>query len=164
MDDAIEPDEITTDQEKFDERAEPEGKVLVVNEPPAALISKALAHGQDLAQLEKLLELQIKYEENEAKKAYNLDLARFNEVAPPVTKDKVNKAFNNAPYTSLGNLLNTYSPVLGTFGLSVSFPTPTQTDDSMTVHCKLSHRMGHSETVSIKGPVDASPVGGQSGK
>ncbi len=149
------------DLKKFNGRGE--GKVLVVNEAPAALISKALAHGQDLNQLEKLLELQIKYEENEARKAYHEDLARFNEVAPPVSKDKFNKAFDSW-YTSLGNLLNTYGPVLGQFGLSISFPTPKQTEKAMEVFCKLSHRMGHSETTSMSGPIDASPVGGQSGK
>jgi len=58
-------------------------------------------------------------------------------------------------YVSLGNLLKTVNPTLGKHGLSVSFEIK-QAEKLVTVSCKLSHRMGHSETVTMEAPPDIS--------
>ena len=160
----IEENEETTELKIIDKRVPLEPEAVLPEDQTMSVVLVALNKGYTPELVEKMMALQERFEANEARKAFHLDLAAFNEVAPAVTKDKTNKAFSDAKYTSLGNLLNTYSPVLGKFGLSVSFPTPAQTDTSMTVYCRLSHRTGHSETVSIMGPVAASPVGKESGK
>ena len=69
------------------------------------------------------------HEDNIAKKAFFAAKADFKAEAPRVKKDKYNSFFKSN-YTSLGNLLDTYNPVLGKHGLSISFPTPQQTDVS----------------------------------
>ena len=144
-----------TDMEKFDERSE--GKLIVVDDAnsPFAMTKLGLAHGQSLADIEKMLELQIKWEENEAKKAYFDAVASFKENPPEVLKDKKNSQFNDSGYTSIGNLLTTVNPVLGKHGLSASYEI-TQAGELITVACKLSHRFGHSESVSMSAPPDKS--------
>lgn len=145
-----------TDITKFDDRGEiPNAVIISDSNSPAALTRLALTHGQSLADIEKMLELQIKYEENEAKKAYYEAVANFKENPPEVLKDKQNSQFQNAGYTSLGNLLKSVGPVLGTHGLSASFEI-IQAVELVTVSCKLSHRLGHSESVSMSAPPDKS--------
>jgi len=143
------------DIKKFEERSE--GKLIVVDDvnSPFAMTKLGLAHGQSLADIEKMLELQIKWEENEAKKAYFGAVAGFKENPPEVLKDKKNSQFNDSGYTSIGNLLKTVNPVLGKHGLSASYEI-TQAGELITVACKLSHRLGHSESVSMSAPPDKS--------
>lgn len=120
---------------------------------PAALMIEALAKGGNLEQLEKFMELQGKWEANEARKAFFEAVAAFKENPPEVLKDKENSQFKSK-YTTLGNLLKTVNPLLGKHGLSVSF-TLSQAE-KITVTCVLSHRMGHSESVSLSAPPDTS--------
>ena len=135
---------------------------VVQNEGNAVVLS-AMNHGYTPEQVEKMLDLQMKFEANEARKAHFDAVAAFKEEAPPVKKDKHNKFFDSW-YTSLGVLLGTYNPYLGKHGLSVSFAPPVQTDKSMTVECRLAHRMGHVESISMTGPIDTAAVGKQSGQ
>lgn len=143
------------DMQKFEDRSE--GNLIVVDgaNSPFAMTKLGLAHGQSLADIEKMLELQIKWEENEAKKAYFDAVAGFKENPPEVLKDKKNSQFNDSGYTSIGNLLKTVNPVLGKHGLSASYEI-TQAGELITVACKLSHRLGHSESVSMSAPPDKS--------
>ena len=122
---------------------------------PANLMRIALTHGESLEKIEKMLELQIKYEANEAKKAYFDAVAQFNENPPAILKDKSNTQFKGSRYTSLGNLLQTVNPALGKYGLSASF-IPSQAENEVKLTCKLSHRLGHSESVTMSAPPDTS--------
>lgn len=142
------------DLEKFKERSQTKELVSVGNSP-AELMKIALTHGESLERIEKMLELQVKYEENEAKKTYFEAVAKFKENPPEVLKDKKNQQFKGSPYVSLGNLLKTINPELGKFGLSVSF-IPSQSEGMVTLTCKLSHRQGHSESVTMSAPPDTS--------
>ena len=142
---------------------EPDSTLAVAGHSPADMMALAMTKGMDLDKLEKMLELQERWEANEAKKAFFDAVANFKESAPVVKKDKFN-AFFKSWYTSLGNLLDTYNPVLGRNGLSISFPTPAQTDSSMTVECRLSHRLGHNESVSMTAPIDKAAIGKASGE
>jgi len=117
----------------------------------------------DPAFIEKMMDLQERQEGKVAKKAFFDAFANFKADMPPVKKDKYNKFFDSW-YTSLGMLLDTYNPPLGNNGLSLQFPTPNQDDTSMTVECRLSHRLGHTETVSMTGPIDVAAIGKQSGQ
>ncbi len=155
--------EETTELKVIDKRMPLEPEAALPEDQTMSVVLVALNKNYQPEMVEKMMELQERFEKNEARKAFHLDLANFKENAPPVAKDKWNNAFKSW-YTSLGNLLGTYNPVLGQYGLSISFPTPTQTDKTMEVYCKLSHRMGYSDTVSMTGPIDESPVGSQSGK
>lgn len=112
--------------------------------------------------IEKMMELQEKHERREAEKAFYKAKADFKKEAPAVKKDKYNKFFESW-YTSLGNLLDTYNPFLGKHGLSISYK-PETTESNMTLTGVLSHRMGHSESISFAAPIDKAAVGKQSGQ
>jgi hypothetical protein len=156
--------DLAKDVDKFEERGDiPNAVVVSDSNSPAALTRLALTHGQSLADIEKMLELQIKYEKNEARKAYFDAVANFKAEAPPLKKDKFNKYFKSW-YTSLGNLLDTYNPILGKNGLSVSFPVKPPEDNKMTVECRLSHKMGHSDSIGMTVPIDRAAVGKVSGQ
>lgn len=127
------------------------------------IVLVAMQNKYDPALIEKMMELSERNEKNVARKAFYEALANFKAEAPQVKKDQYNKFFDSW-YTSLGNLLDTYNPYLGQNGLSISFPTPQQTKSSMTVECRLSHRLGHSESITMTGPIDIAAVGKESGK
>jgi len=135
----------------------------VQDSSPNAVVMRAMNKGYPPEFIEKIMGLQERFEANEARKAYFESLAEFRKIAPPVRKDKYNKYFDSH-YTSLGNLLETYNPVLGSVGLSPSFSTPEQTDKTMRVECRLSHQMGHSESIGISAPIDQAAVGKVSGQ
>lgn len=155
----MDPKPIEKDVALFEERH----PVAVESSNPETAIMAAIQKGYEPAFIEKMMELQERWEANNARKAFFDDLANFKAEAPPVKKDKYNKFFDSW-YTSLGNLLDTYNPVLGKHGLSVSFPIQPQTGQTMTVECRLSHRMGHSESISLTAPIDQAAVGKSSGQ
>ncbi|RTK93085.1 single-stranded DNA-binding protein [Candidatus Saccharibacteria bacterium] len=120
---------------------------------PAELIRAAVAGGADLTKLQALLDLQIQYEANEARKAYHKAMAEFKLNPPVITKDKQNKQYNSM-YTTLGNLVNTVNPELSKHGLSSSWDI--KQNGVVSVTCKITHRLGHSESASASAPIDTS--------
>ena len=152
------PYELKVTDKRFQEEAP-----VPVSASPNAVVIMAMQKGYTPELIEKMMALSERNDANEARKAYFEAVAAFKAEAPPVKKDKYNTFFKSN-YTSLGNLLGTYNPVLGRHGLSVSFPTPEQTDTSMTVECRLAHRMGHTEAITMTAPIDKAAIGKQSGE
>ena len=150
---------MTEDIQKWEGRHPATKTLSLVESSPAAMMQIALSSGVDIDKLEKMLLLQQKWEANEARKAFYEAVATFKENPPEVLKDKENSQFSKgdkkAMYVSLGNLLKTVNPALGKQGLSVSFEI-SQAEKLVTVSCKLSHRMGHSEMVTMTAPPDVS--------
>lgn len=120
---------------------------------PAELIRVAVAGGADLTKLQGLLDLQIQYEANEARKAFHKAMAEFKLNPPIITKDKQNKQYNSM-YTTLGNLVNTANPELSKHGLSSSWDI--KQNGVISVTCKITHRLGHCESATASAPVDVS--------
>lgn len=120
---------------------------------PAEMIRAAVTGGADLDKLEKLLTLQERWEANEAKKAYVQAMSDFKTNAPIVTKDKENKQYGSK-YTTLANLVNTVNPELSKNGLSASWDI--FQNGTIKVTCKLTHKLGHSETAEASAPADIS--------
>jgi len=127
------------------------------------LVLAAINKGHAPEFIEKMMDLAERNQARIAREAFFEALAEFKAEAPPVKKDKHNKYFDSW-YTSLGLLLQTYNPCLGKHGLSISFPSPEQTDKTMTIECRLAHRLGHIETLSITAPIDQAAIGKQSGQ
>lgn len=121
---------------------------------PMTMLAMAVQQGADLAKLEKLMELQRQWEANEARKAFTDAMAAFKADPPAVYKDKQNKQYDNAGYTSIGQWMNTVNPHLSKHGLSASWDLDQSA--GIRVTCKLTHKLGHSESVSMAGPADAS--------
>lgn len=120
---------------------------------PSQLLAMAVNQGADLDKLEKLMELQERWEANEAKKAYNAAVAEFKRNPPDIIKDKKNNQYGSM-YATLANLVNNGSAALAPYGLTVDWKI--DQSQGIKVTCILKHAMGHSEHVSITGQPDDS--------
>lgn len=123
---------------------------------PGELLRIAVDQGADLARLEKLMDLQQRFEENEARKAYVSDMAAFKLNAPDIVKDKT-VAYSGTSYThaTLGNVTRTIIEGLAKHGFSHRWDTEQQ-GVNVIVTCILTHRLGHSERTTLTAPKDDS--------
>jgi hypothetical protein len=120
---------------------------------PMAMLQMAVQQGADLAKLEKLMDLQDRFEKGEARKAFVEAMSAFKSHAINVTKDKTNSQYSSK-YVSLGNLVATVTPFLSQHGLSVRWDI--DQSSGIKVTCIVTHLMGHSEAVSMVCPPDKS--------
>jgi len=121
---------------------------------PAMLLNIAIEKGAELDKLEKLMDLQIKWESNQARKAYHIAMAAFKANLPTVIKDKTNSQYKSK-YASEDALINTINPELSKHGLSATFDFK-QEGENITVTCNITHADGHRESVSLSGKADGS--------
>jgi hypothetical protein len=125
----------------------------IKQESPQAMMMAAIDKGVDLDKLEKFLILQERYDQNQARKAYHVAMAAFKTEDIKVIKDKINAQYKSK-YSSEDSLLNTVNPFLSKHDLSAAFSFSQK--DGFMVTCTITHAMGHSESVSLTGPVDTS--------
>jgi len=121
---------------------------------PAMLLNIAIEKGAELDKLEKLMDLQMKWEANQARKAFHMAMSDFKANLPTVAKDKTNKQYGSK-YVSEDSLINTINPELSKHGLSANFDFK-QDNDTITVTCSITHADGHRESVSLSGKADGS--------
>ncbi|MEW8178577.1 MAG: ERF family protein [Candidatus Thiodiazotropha endolucinida] len=122
---------------------------------PANMLAMAVQQGADLEKLEKLIQLEERWDKNNARKAYHAAVANFKRNPPKVIKDKVNKQYNSK-YASKHSLVNTVNAELGKYGLNARWDIKQDDDAMITVSCILTHELGHSESVTMKAPPDSS--------
>lgn len=120
---------------------------------PAEMMVVAAKNNYTADQVMKMLDAQERYDAIQAKKAFNQAMADFKANPPKVTRDKENKQYKSM-YTTLGNLVNTVTPELSKNGLSASWDI--KQNGTITVTCKMTHRLGHSETAEASAPADTS--------
>ena len=124
---------------------------------PAEMIKLAMAGGADLDQLEKLLNLQERWEAGEARKAYNRAMSAFKENPPHIEKDKkvgysTVKGKVGYSHASLANIVEKITSELSKHGLSASWKT--KQNGAISVTCVITHVMGHSEEVTLTADAD----------
>lgn len=124
------------------------------NNSPAKMMEMALDKGADLTQLEKLLELQERFDKNEARKAFHKAMADFKLNCPEVEKDKYNNQYKSW-YVSLGKLVSTISPVMSKYGLSHDWEQYIE-NNIITVRFTVTHELGHSKSNTFSSPPDGS--------
>jgi hypothetical protein len=132
---------------------------------PASMIYAAIAGGADLDKLEKLMLLQERFEANEAKKAYVSAMAAFKADPPRIEKTKqvkfsTSKGTTEYKHALLADAAAIINTALSRHGLSAGWTT-SQADKLITVTCKITHAMGHSEQTSLVAAPDDS--GGKNG-
>ena len=122
---------------------------------PASLLSLAVEQGADLDRLEKLMDLQQRWEQNEARKAYVSAMAEFKKHPPEIIKDKHVK-FGNTEYNhaTLGKITESIGSALSDHGFAIRWDT--DQSDGLKVTCVITHEMGHSESMSLSAPPDSS--------
>jgi hypothetical protein len=141
---------------------EPSSNPVVVSQvsAPMQLIQLAMERGQ-LDLIDKLLDLQQRWESNEARKAYVAAMARFKAepiiVAKDGTVDFKNKAGDRTYYkhSTLAAVVDAVVSRMGKYGLSHKWDV-SQAEGHVTVSCVITHELGHSESVTMTGPRDES--------
>jgi len=112
--------------------------------------------GGDLANLEKMLALQEKYDAIQAKKAFVMAMAKFKESPIVIMKDKDNKQYGSK-YSSIGMTVNSCLPRMGACGLSHKWDFDPQTDVKfLTGRCIVTHCDGYSDSAEMTSPIDTS--------
>lgn len=120
---------------------------------PMEMLNAAIERGDSLDKLERLMDLNDRWEKAQAKKAFIEAKAAFKAAAPTIIRDKENKQYKST-YASIGNVVNTVNAALSKYGLDADWDYDQA--NGIKVTCKLTHMMGHSESVSLSGPPDTS--------
>ena len=124
---------------------------------PMQMLQIAVEQGADLDKLQKLMDLQERWEANEARKAYVAAINAF-KVKPPTVKKNRHVRFGETEYdhATLDKVCEAIGPALSEHGLSHRWET-TQTEAGLIrVTCVLTHELGHSERVSLQAGADQS--------
>lgn len=126
---------------------------------PMAMIDKAIEKGVSVEQLGQLMDLQMRWEANEAKKAFIVAMNRFKENPPEITKNKrvsYGKGDNATTYdhATLDHVCQSVSSALSKQGISHRWKT--STDPKIRVTCILTHGLGHSEETTLDAGPDTS--------
>ena len=139
-------------------QAEPVNSVKPAMLPvtPMEMLSMAVSQGADLDKLQKLMDLQERWEANEARKAFVVAMARFKENPPQIVKDK-QVAFLDVKYkhAELDQVAGKIGHALSLVGISHRWALD-QTGGPIKVTCILTHIQGHSESVTLEGVADQS--------
>ncbi|MFI5304322.1 MAG: ERF family protein [Nitrospiria bacterium] len=129
---------------------------------PEQLIALALERGADPGTLEKLMDLQERWEAGQARKAYVSAMTGFKQEAPAVLikGDKVDfstaKGRTHYNYANLGSIVQEITSILGKYELSASWETAQDDKYNIIVTCHITHVGGHRESVTLRGPADES--------
>lgn len=136
---------------------------LPVTVTPMQMLQIAVEKGADLDQLQKLMDLQERWEATEARKAFVAAKAAFKANAPKLTKNKKvsfvsDKTSKTTEYdhATLDHIAETVGPVLSEHGLTYSWQTQQVEGGVIRVTCVLTHILGHSESVCLGGSPDQS--------
>lgn len=123
---------------------------------PSDLLRLAIDKGADLDRLERLMDLQAKYEAGQARKAFTAAMTDLKSRNLTVRKDK-SVAFSGTAYThsSLAEVVETVVRHMADAGLSHRW-TVAQEGKSITVACVITHELGHSEQVVMTAAPDDS--------
>ena len=121
---------------------------------PADLLQIAVSNGADIDKLEKLMELQMRWDANEAKKAYTRAMSQFRAGCPEIFRNKTVSFPGKGGQTSythadLAGAIGQIKSVLTECGLSHSWRTENLQGGFIQVTCILTHVDGHSEQTSM---------------
>jgi len=119
---------------------------------PMRLVEMAISQNADIEKLERLMEMQERWDAKQARRAYLDAFAQFQSIVPTITK---RKAGHNYSYAPLSDIAAQIKDSLRECGLSYRFEI-SETGDQMTVSCIVSHRDGHCETTTMTGSPDTS--------
>lgn len=128
---------------------------------PADMVLYVMKNGGSIDQLREFMQLQREMEADQARKAYVADMASFKRNPPTIVKDKFvgyeNKDGSRTGYShaTLGNVTNAIVQGLAEHGFSHNWDV-VQEGSLAKVTCKITHRMGHSESVSMQANKDDS--------
>jgi hypothetical protein len=124
---------------------------------PPQMLALAVERGADISQLEKLMDLQERWEAGEAKKAFVSAMSEFKANPPKINKNR-SVAFGTTKYkhASLGHVCDQIGGGLGAVGISYRWLTNQDDKGVIRVTCILTHQLGHSEETALRSSPDQS--------
>ena len=130
--------------------------IAIQDQSPANMMMALMDRGASLEQVEKMMDLQERYEKREAEKAYNAAFAAFKAEAVRIIKGRevTDGPLRGRSYAELHDVVDAVTPALSRHGLSASWKLTRDEKDWIEVTCTLKHTSGHSESVSMGGPPD----------
>jgi len=128
---------------------------------PMQMLDRALERGADMATLTKLMDLQERWEANQARKAFDEAMSSAKAEIPVILKNREvdftsTKGRTNYRHEDLAEIARTVNPILGRHGLSYRFRTSSNINEPIAVTCIVSHRLGYFEENTLVGPRDDS--------
>jgi hypothetical protein len=120
---------------------------------PMALISAAVNSGADVGQLEKLMDLQERWEKNQARKSFFMALTKFQSLCPVITKKKQG---HNSKYAPLEDIIAQVKVPLSECGLAYRFEQSQSDSGMIKIACVVSHFDGHEERTIMSSDADKS--------
>lgn len=132
---------------------------------PMQMLQIAIQQGADLDKMKQLMDLQERWEKNEARKAFVVALNAFKANAPKIVKDKqvrftTTKGVTEYKHALSGAASEQIGEALAQHGISHRWDVE-QAEGKIRVTCILTHAMGHSERVTLAASPDDS--GGKNG-
>ena len=130
------------------------------NITPLSLIAMAIDKNVDINRLEKLVELQERFEKKEAEKAYWTAMTKFKKDYVMPKKDaKANIQLADGKkisytYTSIGHNVEQVTQKLAQHGFSIKWEYKNLDTGLIQVTCIIAHCAGHSERVVLSAPPD----------
>ena len=127
---------------------------------PMGMMMAAMQQGASLDQVEKMMDLQERWEQREAEKTFNDALAAFKAEAVEIIKRRT-VDFNTAKgrthykHAELSDVVEAVGPALSKHGFAWNWKTE-QDNSIIRVTCTLKHRQGHSDSVSLQAAPDQS--------
>lgn len=145
-------------------KSKPKAVAVVRSATPADLLQMAVQQGADIDKMKQLMDMQERWEANEARKAFTVSMTAFRADPPMIFKDKLvsykNKDGTMTEYyhPSLATMAAAIGEALSPHGLSYRWGTAQdmQAGGMITVTCILTHVLGHSESVPLSGTPDES--------
>jgi hypothetical protein len=135
---------------------------IVQNRAPFELARELLKTDNeiDVANLEKILIIQERFDALQAKKAYNEAMTAFKANPPKIFKDKevkfkTTKGTTQYKHARLSKATETINEALSQHGLTAAW-IPSQNNENITITCRITHIKGHFEEASLTGPPDTS--------
>lgn len=134
-------------------------KIPAQNHPitPMEMLSRAVDQGADLDKLTKLMDLQDRWEANNARKDYVAAMAAFKKDPPKITKDKT-VGFGKTSYShaSHNQVCEKIAEALSAHDMTHSWDVHQLEGGMIKITCTITHVGGHSESVSMQSSADTS--------
>jgi hypothetical protein len=128
---------------------------------PGDLLRIVAQNGGDIATLERIFDLQTRFEEREAEKAFVAGMSGFKREPIEIYKRKQvgyktrEGDFVGYKHAQLSDVTDAIGPAMARHGLSFAWDIQ-QNGNTITVDCVVTHERGHSKKVTMTGAPDTS--------
>ncbi|TPM53311.1 single-stranded DNA-binding protein [Mesorhizobium sp. B2-2-4] len=123
---------------------------------PMEMLDRALANGASLETVEKLMDLQERWEANQARKAFTEAFAAFKSEVITIVRNRevTDGPLKGRRYAELFSFVDAVTPALSKHDLTATWNITRDEKDWIEVTCTIEHVLGHCKRVPMGGPPD----------